>query len=210
MALTNYTDIAASVTEWLNRSGSSSVSDNMEDFFYLAQNRMFRELDINPIESVSTISVDAESENVPAGLTDVMSIWLVGTSVNTPLTRTTLDEVLKWQTGGNPCVFAHVGDTLYFGPTPTSAVDVRIHYHLKPTVASTTNATNWYTTNAPEVLLSAVLVEAYLFLKDDNRAQLWEGKYQQNKALLEMESWKQDASNRRVRDGVLENSNWSP
>lgn len=64
--------------------------------------------------------------------------------------------------------------TFIFGPTPDTSYSVELNYHAKPasivqysgsTVVGTT--TTWISLNFESVLLSACLLEAYIFLKGD-------------------------------------------
>jgi hypothetical protein len=90
--------------------------------------------------------------------------------------------VLSYGSTAAPQRYARVGDSFYFGPAPDQAYTVTLVYYTSMGVLTALNTTNWLTANAPEFLLWAAMLEACLFLKDDARAQVWEGRYEQIKA----------------------------
>ena len=65
-------------------------------------------------------------------------------------------------------------------PTPDQTYIIQLNYILKDPGLSSTNTTTYISTNFPNGLLYACLVEAYGFLKGPNDLlQLYEGKYKQ-------------------------------
>ena len=71
-------------------------------------------------------------------------------------------------------------DTIILAPTPNAAYTIELAYNALPTGLSSSNTTTWVSTNAPQLLLYACLVEAFKFLKGpDNMLQMYETYYQQ-------------------------------
>ena len=71
-------------------------------------------------------------------------------------------------------------DTIVVAPTPDATYTIQLNYILKDPGISSTNTTTYISTNFPNGLLYACLVEAYSFLKGPNDLlQLYEGKYKQ-------------------------------
>lgn len=62
-------------------------------------------------------------------------------------------------------------------PTPDQAYPYEIAYYETPQLIDNTVSTNFLTTNAPEVLLYATLLETASFLKDDERVPVWQTYY---------------------------------
>ena len=56
-------------------------------------------------------------------------------------------------------------NTFYIAPTPNSNYTVQLGYIHRPTQLSSTNTTTWISTNAPEALLYATLIQAYSYTK---------------------------------------------
>ena len=64
-------------------------------------------------------------------------------------------------------------------PTPDSNYSVEIHYYYRPASLTTDDSgTTWISTNAPDALLYASLVEAYTFMKGEaDLIQLYNTRY---------------------------------
>ena len=71
-------------------------------------------------------------------------------------------------------------NTLVFSPTPDATYEIQLNYILKNPGLSSSNTTTYISTNFPNGLLYACLVEAYGFLKGPtDLLQLYEGRYKQ-------------------------------
>jgi hypothetical protein len=71
-------------------------------------------------------------------------------------------------------------NTIVIAPTPDQNYNMQINYILKPNGLSSTNTTTYLSTEFPNGLLYACLVEAYGFLKGPaDMIQFYEGKYKQ-------------------------------
>ena len=74
--------------------------------------------------------------------------WPNGASTGTPKYYSTWDQ-----------------NTFYVAPTPNSGFLVELGYISRPAQLSSTNTTTWISTNAPEALFYACLVQAYSYTK---------------------------------------------
>jgi hypothetical protein len=71
-------------------------------------------------------------------------------------------------------------NTIIIAPTPDQNYNMQINYILKPAGLSSSNTTTYLSTEFPNGLLYACLVEAFGFLKGPaDMIQYYEGKYQQ-------------------------------
>ena len=59
----------------------------------------------------------------------------------------------------------------------THTVTLRGDYYQKLTALSASNETNWFTDNAPDLLLFGCLLAAVPFVGDDARAPMWQAQY---------------------------------
>jgi hypothetical protein len=62
-------------------------------------------------------------------------------------------------------------------PTPDAAYPFEIAYMESFGPLDSSNQTNWLTQNAPQVFFYACMLEAMIYLKNDDRAAFWEDKY---------------------------------
>lgn len=176
-----YANMTTALVSWLNREGFSSLTDRTDDLLAIAQRRIERECDLNAMLGVASLTVDAQSEDKPADLLRVRSMTYSEGTGATEIQPATLNQVLMYGAQSSPTRYAMVGDKLYFGPSPDQSYTVTLIYYKSMGVLTSENTTNWLTANAPEFLLWAAMLEACLFLKDDARSQVWEGRYNQIK-----------------------------
>ena len=71
-------------------------------------------------------------------------------------------------------------DNFYIAPTPATALVVQLGYIYRPAQLSATNTSTWVSTNAPEALLYACLIQAYSYTKGPlEMIQYFENSYKQ-------------------------------
>lgn len=194
MALANYTDLQASIANWLGRSGSTDFTSIIPDLVVLAEQRIFfgamadgvpfpspalriraMEQTTDPTTFKTTAAVQTLA--LPTGFLKERSIAL-NTSPTSDLDFATEKEIFD-QYGSDsdrPSVYTMRGDNILFGPTPDSAYGVILTYYKKFDALSVT-ATNWLLTNAPGVYLYATLLEAQPFIRNDARLPIWAAMY---------------------------------
>lgn len=177
----SYANITSSLTQWLNREGFSSLTDRTDDLLALGQRRIERECDLHAMLTSTTLTVDAQTEAVPSGLLRVRSMTFSDGNGTSAIVGAPLNQVLQYSVQATPQRYAIAGTNFYFGPVPDQSYTVTLIYYQSLGILTSGNTTNWFTENNPEFLLWACMLEACLFLKDDARAQVWEGRYQQIK-----------------------------
>jgi hypothetical protein len=189
MAMSTYTEIALKVEQWLNREGFTELTDQIEDLILMGQRRIFRQLRVNDMLVVdSAFVIDSTTETVPADYKAAYTFSLSLPGGQADMKSSPIRNVRKSGTSGIPKYFAKVGANFYFGPAPDGTYTAELIYYAEPTLISLTDASNWLSLSAPELIMYGALVEASLFLKDDARVQFWEAKFQNVFRALEQES----------------------
>ena len=179
MALATYTDLQASAAAWLNRSDLTAA---IPDFIALAEARIARDLRLRKQIASATLVTVAGTQGVtlPTDLLEVENMTL-SADYDRSLQVVTPEYLdVRYPTRndtGIPTVYALLGDQILFGTIPDSAYTVSLKYYARLAALSVT-PTNWLLTYNPGVYLWATLSEASAFLMADDRAALWEGKYQ--------------------------------
>jgi len=79
---------------------------------------------------------------------------------------------------GKPLYFTVVGNQFRLLPIPDGAYTAELVYYAKLTKLSSTVATNWLLTQAPDVYLYGALLQAAPYLQDDARIPVWSSLYQ--------------------------------
>lgn len=180
MALTTYTELKASLADWLNRSDLTSV---IPDFISLAEAQMERQLRTRQmiVRATASFAAAAEYGTVPDDFLEVKSIKL-DTNPVTSLTFQTIDSLdqlsnTTYLSSGKPLYFTVVGNQFRLLPIPDGAYTAELVYYSKLTKLSASVATNWLLTQAPDVYLYGSLLQAAPYLQDDARITVWSSLY---------------------------------
>lgn len=73
-------------------------------------------------------------------------------------------------------------------PTPAQNYPFEVLYYEQPLPLSVSNQTNWFTEFAPDALYYGSLIEASVYLKNDDRLATWKGMYDQAVSAIEGEA----------------------
>lgn len=177
MALSTYSELKASVADWLNR---SDLTTTIPDFISLAEAQVERKLRTRQMMSRATATIDTEYGAVPADFLEVKSLKLQTNPV-TPLQFETIDSLDNLQglypSASKPRYFSIVGGQIRTVPVPDSSYTAELTYYAKLTKLSDSVTTNWLLTAAPDVYLYGALLQAAPYLKDDARITVWATMY---------------------------------
>ena len=180
MALTTYTELKSSLADWLNRTDLTSA---IADFISLAEAQMERQLRTRQmiVRATASFAAAAEYGTVPDDFMEVKSIKL-DTNPVTSLTFQTIEAMdqlsnTTYLSSGKPLYFTVVGNQFRLLPIPDGAYTADLVYYAKLTKLSSTVATNWLLTQAPDVYLYGALLQAAPYLQDDARISVWSSLY---------------------------------
>jgi hypothetical protein len=179
MALTTYTELKASIADWLNR---TDLTAQIADFISLAESQIERQLRTRQMLTRTTLTIDAQFESTPSDFLEVRTLKLTGTNPITPLTFMTMDSLDEQSTidigTGKPKYFTVVGTEFRFVPTPDASYASEIVYFAKLNKLSTSVATNFLLTSSPDIYLYGSLLQAAPYLLDDARISVWSALYE--------------------------------
>jgi len=158
----SYTDVDANVF-------SNSV---INTFITMAENQILREIDLDvfKLEVAGNMTSGNKFLTAPSDILThrYLMITVSGEQVFLDFRDTSFMKEY-WADGtvtGVPKYYS-VWDqnTFYIAPTPAQNYVVELGYIYRPTQLSSTNTTTWISTNAPEALLYACLIQAYSYTK---------------------------------------------
>jgi hypothetical protein len=180
MSITNYSELQASIANWLNR---SDLSANIPDFITLAEAQLSTDLKTRSMETKTTLStvVGTNSVALPTDMLEMRRVQVVGT-YNQPLSYRSPDELsydFAANTSGQPVVFTVVGGNIELAPIPDAVYSLELTYQQRIPALSSVNATNWLLTNWPNAYLFASLLAATPFIMNDARIGTWAQLYAQ-------------------------------
>ena len=180
MALTNYTELKASLANWLNR--SDLTTEIADDFIKLAEADFNSKLRVRAMVAQADLTIDSETESLPTDFLQIRDFYLLSGQTKTPLTYTTpsqMDATTGTSTTGKPTTFTILGDTFRFSPKPDSSYTAFINYYKAFDALSDTNTTNYILTTHPAIYLYGSLFHAANFLGGINpqQVQTWQSMF---------------------------------
>jgi hypothetical protein len=178
MALTTYTELKASVADWINRDDLTAV---IVDFISLAEAQIERTLRTTQMIVRATASIDGEYSAVPADFLETRTVKL-NTNPIQPLQFETVDSLdslrTQYTAPGRPQYFGIVGTQIRVVPVPDTTYTAELIYYGKLTKLSSSNATNWLLTSSPDIYLYGALLQGAPYLQNDERIQTWATLYE--------------------------------
>jgi hypothetical protein len=185
MALTTYTELKASIADWLNRSDLTTV---IPDFITLCEAQMNRDLnELVALQKSTTGTVDGTTTTiaVPADLLNLMNLVISDGTRSYSLSYIAPEDAGNFGTGQDrPRYYSVIADTYQVFPVPNQSYTYALHYVGEIPALSGSNASNWVLTNTPNLYLFGSLLEAAAYLGNDPRVPLWETKYAKGKETL--------------------------
>ena len=173
MPLSNYSELQASVADWINR---DDLTDQIPDFITLCEASMQRRLLTFNMEATTTLQTVANTATlaVPTGFNGVRSLQVYYDSVWHDVQNASLEPSLyNGVTPYRPVVYSIVGSNFEFRPIPNGVYDLSLDYWAKFAPLSDSNTTNWILTNNPDAYLFGTLLVAAPFLGTDDRVGRW-------------------------------------
>ena len=215
--MTTFTELQTQIRDYTEATSDVLTDVIVNDFIEHAENRIFRECDLDVFRSYQTASLTVGNPFVAVpGINITQDAFTRSVQIYTDGGTPTREYLIQkdvtfmneyWpnrDSTGKPKYYSNWDqDRLYLAPTPNSAYKIELALNKQPTGLSSTTTTTWLSTNAPKVLLYACLVEAFRFLKGpDNMLQYYEQGYQQALQGLQIE---QQGRRRRDEhyDGIL-------
>ncbi len=184
MTISTYDQLKTATASWLAR---DDLTANIPDFITLAEARINRTvyhplMEARSNATVLTTSDEPEFISLPTDFQTMRRVYLPGISGEPSLeyrseaqltkTRTTIGNI-----AGQPAQYTIFGTEMELLPTPDAAYELEMVYRGTLTALSTSNASNWLLTLAPDVYLYGTLLESVTFTKDTDSGQVWSAAY---------------------------------
>ena len=181
MALSTYAELQTSIANWLNRSDLSTEITG--DFIVLTEKDINSKLRIRKMISETSITIDAETEDLPTGFLQVRDFFIINGGTKYALNYITpaqMDQIKGGSMSGQPNTYTIIGDNFRFAPSPASSYTGTINYYKEFDPLSDSNTTNYILSNHPAIYLYGSLYHAANFLGgiEPNQAGQWEKMYQ--------------------------------
>tara|TARA_R100001086_G_scaffold223697_1_gene141509 strand:- start:594 stop:1241 length:648 start_codon:yes stop_codon:yes gene_type:complete len=170
------TTLTSSIQEWTQNDESTFVAE-IPFFIQNAEERIFKTVDLDFFRKNVTGGMTSGNKFLqkPSDYLATFSLSYVNSSSqNVFLLQKDVNYIQEFtpnpSTTGSPRFYSSFDvDNFIVAPTPDSDYSVELHYYYRPASLTTDNSgTTWISTNAPDALLYACLVEAYTFMKGEN------------------------------------------
>lgn len=185
MSITNYTDLKATIASYLAR---SDLTAQIPDFIQLAETRLRRELRLRQmLKVVTTATVGGD------GTIELPSDYLQMRDLHI---NTNPVQVLGYQSPSNfyrntnasitgvPLQYTVLAQEFQLAPIPDGIYTLQMLYYATPPYLTTSNTSNVFLANCPDLLLYGALGEAEPYLMNDQRLQTWAALYDRSLAAL--------------------------
>lgn len=173
MSLDSNTNLKAAIADWLNR---SDLTTQIVDFITLTEAHIAADLKTSELHTTTTLTIDAQSEALPADFVGMVFIKVQGDY--RPLDYMPPDAFwakFAAYEASRPAAYTIQGNSIYFGPTPSTDYTADYTYVAQPDIA--TDSTNRILVRYPNLYLYGALAEAYSYLKDDEQFAKFKGLY---------------------------------
>ena len=187
MALTTYTELKASIADFLNRDDLTSV---IPDFITLAESQINRDVRHWKMEARSSGQQSGGDEymQIPADWVESIRLHLTGsgTSAVNLISRDAMADKRERNddTSGTVMYYTHADGQFQLYPTPSADTDFELLYIQKLDALSGSNADNWLLLEAPDVYLYGALIHSAPYLVEDERVAMWAQMYSASVARL--------------------------
>ena len=181
----NYTQLVSAIEDYLQYN-DTVFQDNIDVIIQQAEDRIYQSVQA-PVErknSTGNLTSGNQYLGAPPDMLSVASMSVVSGGEYTfllPREVSFMREAYPSPTAtGLPKCYALFDQTTFiFGPTPNASYAVELNYHAKPD-SIVDAGTSWIGDNFESILLSACLLEAYIFLKGDaDLIQLYDNRYKE-------------------------------
>lgn len=175
MLYANYAAWVSGVKDWLDADHLTDAQ--IQSFISLAQSRLNRELNAWEMEATAALVSVSGAVSLPADFNRIRQVSIAGVGTYDASTK---GEIVNMGAAYDQTrrLFAVDAGTIILYPTISNGVTVTIDYYEKVPEISVSVASNVFTTDYADLMLWAALVEGSNFIVEDDRATLFEGRYQ--------------------------------
>jgi hypothetical protein len=181
-----YNELLALQTSYTTNT-NTAFTDESPTFIALAENRIATEMKQQGFQTPVTGIFDGSPTLAkPAYWRETIAFSYIDESgARQPILLRSYDYCRNYNpsgASGPPKFYADYNfNNFLITPTPDQAYDFELTYYARLTPLSASNQSNWLTMNMPQALVAAMMVEAYIWLKNPAEQAKWEDRYQQSK-----------------------------
>jgi hypothetical protein len=186
-----YDNLVSTIKQYLERS-DASVVERIPTFITLAEFEIAQQIKtLGQIQVVqANMSIGNPILQKPARWRKTVSMTVNTGTQKSPVFLRKFEYLQSYNNEGSTGLPIYYGDYDYdhwlVAPTPDDDYQFEVLYYERLEPLSSENQTNWITNNAPNAMLFGTLLQAVIYLKDDQR-QIFQQKYDMAMASLKAE-----------------------
>ena len=169
------TTLKQSIQDWTQNSETTFVNE-LDFIIKNAEERIFKVVDLDYFRKNVTGGLTTGNKFLqkPTDYLATFSLSYIKDSANVFLLQKDVNFIQEFTpnptTTGSPRFYSSFDvDNFIVAPTPDADYVAELHYYYRPnSLTLDANSTTWISTNAPDALLYASLVEAYTFMKGES------------------------------------------
>ena len=170
MALNNYANLKQSIQNFSHR---TDISDVIDDFIDLAENKIDNTLRLRQNELRARASVTSRFLELPERFLEMRRLSLINGSVTRELKYKSPEAMTIDDSSGEPDFFT-ITSQIEFNKAPSSTMTVEMAYYARLDPLSDTNVTNNVLTDYPNLYLYGSLSELHRWARDEETANYYE------------------------------------
>jgi hypothetical protein len=168
----NYNELVTNIRNYTEVDSNVFTNSVIDTFITMAENRILRDIDLDVFKLEVSANMTTGNKFLTAPTDILTHRYMIITSGSDQIFLDFRDTSFMkeyWPNGASTGVpkYYSVWDqnTFYIAPTPNADFAVELGYIYRPAQLSAANQTTWISTNAPEALLYACLIQAYSYTK---------------------------------------------
>jgi len=183
-AAMTYASLAEDIKNYSERPDDAALAAQVPSIVLLAENELATDLKVlgSELVATSTLAVGAASFPKPSYWRRTTSMTIQGPAGSVTLEKRTYEYLRSFWPNqtlrGVPRFYAEYDfNNFVVAPTPVASYPLELVYFARLDPLSDANQTNWFTSNAPQLLLYSCMYHTSLFLKNFDKAREWKDNY---------------------------------
>jgi hypothetical protein len=180
-----YASLVGDIKKYSERPNDEALDAQIPSLILLAENECATDLRVLGSELVaeSSLVIGAASVEKPAYWRRTTSVTIdVPSAGRSTLEKRTYEFIRNFwpdpsQTGVPRYYAEYDFNNFIVAPTPDASYDFELVYFARLDPLSDANQTNWFTSNAPQLLLYSSMYHTSLYLKNFDKAREWKSHY---------------------------------
>jgi len=158
----DYITIKDTIAKILKSTGTELGLELIPDFIAMAETKIYRTVRIPSMENIVSLTTDLTDGFIvlPADFLELIALSVTTSDKEQWLEQRPYGLVSTATRTGNPLYYARKDNQIIFDPKPDEQKTLQMYYYRQFDALSSSNPNNYFSNNAPDVLIYGALSEA--------------------------------------------------